>query len=143
MDAAVGPFQGKQGIQPFPADVFFKVYPGVRFLGKILERPDFDLRGVCDLVVLFGQKSVKVWVEQGCDLEDAGCPPTVVDIFAVGDLFIQGDRGRADLFHRVGAVCIKIRKTQQPAVVDLELVGWPGVQGKVFNSLDIRSHDVR
>ena len=36
----------------------------------------------------------------------------------------------------VGPVCIKIRKTKNPSVVQLDLVRRPCVQGKIFDGFD-------
>ena len=57
----------------------------------------------------------------------------MVSVFAEINFFFDRDRGWSNLFHTVGSVSIKIRKTQKPSVIELNLMRGPRVQRKIFD----------
>lgn len=50
---ACGPFEGKQGIQPFPANIFVQFDMGIRLHRKPFQIQYFDLCGMCRLISPF------------------------------------------------------------------------------------------
>ena len=63
------------------------------------------------------QNIIKVRRDKRTDLKYSGGSQTLIYAFTIWDLFPPGEGGIAELFYAVGSVCIKIRKSQDPAVV--------------------------
>ena len=134
MNRIGGIFQAEQTFNPFKRDIFTErdirvraIYPG-------------SFQAHCHNVssVLYGistvfQDIIKVRRNQGTDLEDSRTSKAFILTFAKGDFFSPCESGITKLFYAVGSVCIKIRKSQNPAVIQLHFVGRPGVQRHIFN----------
>ena len=57
--------------------------------------------------------------------------------------YIRSFTGIVDLLsYTIGAMGIKIRKAQNPAVINLHLVGRPGVEREIFDCLNIVYHNL-
>ena len=101
--------------------------------GDVFQRPGHYVGCVLDFVASVLQIAVKFGWNQRTDFEDTRRPPLPIDLFAVGNLFRNREKGGTDLFDTVGPVCIKIGKAENPSVVNLHLMGRPCVQRQVFN----------
>ena len=84
-----------------------------------------------------GQKVVEGRIQQRVDFERSRRSESRIDRFAVSDLFLNRNRGRSDLFHRVGPVGIIAGIADQPAVIQFDLVGRPGIQGELLHIFDV------
>ena len=95
---------------------------------------------VLDGVAAVFQHIVEIRRYKRADLEDGRCSKTFINIFTVGDFFPPGKGGGSELLHTVSSVCIKIRKTEDPAIVKLHFVRWPGVQRHILDFFDCCFH---
>ena len=119
MNRIGGIFQTEQTFNPFKRDIFTErdirvraIYPG-------------SFQAHCHNIgsVLYGistvfQDIIKVRRDQGTDLEDSRTSKAFILTFAKGDFFSPCESGITKLFYAVGSVCIKIRKSQNPAVLE-------------------------
>lgn len=128
VDHAGRSFEGKQSVKPVPGNFAVEVDSngkiGRNELGKVHR---FCLGGMGDSVSHRGELLVERRINQWGNLENARGSPVAVDVFTEADFFIQGDGGSPNLFHAVCTVCIKIGKAKKPAVIDLNLMGGPGI----------------
>ena len=76
-----------------------------------------DIGGMLDGISPILQNIIKVRRDKRTDLKYSGGSQTLIYAFTVGDFFPPGKSGGSELLHAVGSVCIKIRKSQDPAVV--------------------------
>ena len=76
-----------------------------------------DIGGMLDGISPILQNIIKVRRDKRTDLKYSGGSQTLIYAFAIWDFFPPGEGGIAELFYAVGSVCIKIRKSQDPAVV--------------------------
>jgi hypothetical protein len=143
MDLVGGILQVKEGKDPPGGYVLLQyhgnirqcVYPGGQSKGH-------NLCDMFDLVTALFQQTVKVGNEKGIDLKNTGRAPVPVDGFAVGDLLRKRKGRGSQLFHAVGSVGIKIRKSKEPIVINLYLVRWPGIQRKILDLLYFVVHNI-
>ena len=89
-----------------------------------------DIGGMLDGISPILQNIIKVRRDKRTDLKVQRGFPDAIYAFTIWDFFPPGEGGIAELFHAVGSVCIKIRKTKNPSVVQLDLVRRPCVRGK-------------
>ena len=124
-----GAFQGEKPFDPLQRDEIadgngdFRIQPCV-----IFQRAGHYMGGMLDFISAVFQITVKFRRDQGADLKDTGGSPVPVNVFAVSHFFRKRKKGRSDLLDAVGTMCIKIRKAENPPVVDLYLVRRPRVQ---------------
>lgn len=84
---------------------------------EILKVHCHNLGCVLNFIAALIKKLIKGWIEERADFEDRRSVVVRIDFFAVGDLLLNRDQGCADLSDTVGAMCIIVRKTNQPSVV--------------------------
>ena len=125
--------QGRQ-IQTILKDV---IPSGLRQEVDVQDVTGHDLGYVLDFIALTGQELVKGGIQERVDLERTGAVVSSVDRLTVGDLFLQGDRGQTDLIHGVGAVAVVIGEADEPAIVKLDPVRGPRIQGDFLHVFDI------
>ena len=90
-----------------------------------------------DMIPSFCELLVKRAVDQRRDLVDGRSAPFFLDLFTVIQFVLERDGRRADLLNAVCSMGIKIRKTEDPAVINLHLMRRPCIQRQVFNSFDL------
>ena len=76
-----------------------------------------DIGGMLDGISPILQNIIKVRRDKRTDLKYSGGSQTLIYAFTIWDFFPPDEGGIAELFYAVGSVCIKIRKSQDPAVV--------------------------
>ena len=76
-----------------------------------------DIGGMLDGISPILQNIIKVRRDKRTDLKYSGVPRRLYTLSQYGIFFPPGEGGIAELFYAVGSVCIKIRKSQDPAVV--------------------------
>ena len=76
-----------------------------------------DIGGMLDGISPILQNIIKVYNYLIIELIYSGGSQTLIYAFTIWDFFPPGEGGIAELFYAVGSVCIKIRKSQDPAVV--------------------------
>ena len=124
-----GAFQGEKPFDPLQRNEIaggngnFRIQPCV-----IFQRAGHYMGGMLDLISAVLQITVKFRRDQGADLKDAGGSPVPVNILTVSHFFRKRKKGRPDLLDAVGTMCIKIRKAENPSIIDLHLVRRPRVQ---------------
>lgn len=124
-----GAFQGEKSFDPLQrneiagGDGDCRVQPCV-----IFQRAGHYMGGMLNLISAVLQITVKFRRDQGADLKDAGGSPVPVNILTVSHFFRKRKKGRPDLLDAVGTMCIKIRKAENPSIIDLHLVRRPRVQ---------------
>ena len=106
---------------------------GTAFRITCEQRSVHDIDAVLDVIASGRECSVQGRVGQRADLENAGSSPALIDFLDVRNLFLQRQNGRPDRFRAVRPVRIEIGKAENPAVVYLHLVRWPGVERQIFN----------
>ena len=124
-----GAFQGKERFDPLQRDETAGGDEDVRVqVGDIVQRAGHNMGRVLDFVAAFFQIAVKFGRHQRTDLKDTWSSPLPIDFFTVIDLLRNRKQRRSDLFHTVGPVGVKVRKAEDPSVVNLHLMGRPCVQ---------------
>ena len=89
------------------------------------------------------QDIIKVRGNKGADFKNSRSSQAFVDAFAVRDFFSPCESGISKLLYAVGSVCIKIGKSQNPAIIQFHLVRRPGIQGHIFDLLNCSFHIIR
>ena len=122
--------EGEKSAEPFVIDpVFYLDGQGeIAFRIAAEQRAVHDIDPVLYVVAPGGKSSVKGRIGQRADFENAGCSPPFIDFFTVGNLFLQRQYRCSDRFRTIRPVGVEIRKTEDPAVIDLHLMGRPRVE---------------
>ena len=131
-------FHVEKCLQPLRSDMGAEDYLTGDVSGKRAAKlHGHDFCNMGNMVSSFCKFLIKGTVDQWSNLINGGSSSPFVNFLTVIQLIPQGDRGGADLFNTVGPVGIKIRKTKDPAVINLHLVRRPCIQRQVFNGFNL------
>ena len=112
MDRIRSFFQVKKTVDPEIRNFIGKEHIGDRrvqnSLGQIYSH---DIGHMLNGIATVFQHVVKILRYKWTDLEDRRSSKALIDLLAVGDFFPPWKGGRSKLFHAVGSVSIKVRKT--------------------------------
>ena len=120
--------QIKQAFNPFGWNIVVERYVRVRSIQTCgIHTHCHDIGSMLDGISAVFENIIKVRGNKGTDLKYRRSSKPFIDALTVWDFFSPCEGGVAELFHTVGSVCIKIRKSQNPAVVQFHLMRWPGI----------------
>ena len=81
-----------------------------------------DFCSMLDLISAVFQGIVKIRRNKRADLKDSRSSQPLIFMFAVGNFFSPGKGGGSELLYAIGSVRIKMRKTQDPAVIQFHFI---------------------